>query len=348
MNNYLPLMIKTKYNDKDKIKKQIDSYIFHYVDFDIYKSLDQSTKKSFIVFDVKEAIEFPLLTKYELKIKRGNIFETEIEPNCIYSRSLSGDNSSEKITQSELNEILSHSYQLKYSKNAINELNDNKKDLEKSSDNTNKSKNFSLLLNVVIRILSSIRQYDRKHGDSLSMMKSSLKLYEEELQMISLNNEDIFSDDLKANIQNILNGLESANNHQMFLGTESWNEYKRYIEAILSASEEVLNTFKKDFNTSNLDIDQNIKEQFKYIKNWLQKYNQFKYKEYLSKSYEFSNISLQLGYYSKLAGDNREEKLLEIGDTFLKHSMGQTNVDFMEVEKDIPILISDIDNLLKN
>ncbi|HQG57959.1 MAG TPA: ATP-binding protein [Candidatus Dojkabacteria bacterium] len=330
---------KDTFKDIDKIKSQIDGYIHQYVDFDIYVTQDEKdSNKWFVIIDVKEAKEYPLLTKKELKLTFGDHTEKYIESNVIYSRSLAGDNSSEKISQNELNEILNHSFRIKQSLLGIEQS-------APLKDDTSQSVDLSGLLSIAIKILSTTRLYDQKHGETLSSMKSLLKIYGEELERFFIEYEEDIDKILQKDIQQILESIDRANNHRMMLGAESWNEYKGYIESVITVSNNIIEYFKsKNLNLSN--IDEETKKQLKYIFNWLKKFDDFKYKEYLYTSSSFAEIVYQLGYYYSFIDNNISSTLLNMGDTFTKHSMGLTNTDYVTVKKEIPEMVKEINKLL--
>ena len=160
--------------------------------------------------------------------------------------------------------------------------------------------------------------------------------------------KDTFKDidkTLQKDIQQILESIDRANNHRMMLGAESWNEYKGYIESVITVSNNIIEYFKsKNLNLSN--IDEETKKQLKYIFNWLKKFDDFKYKEYLYTSSSFAEIVYQLGYYYSFIDNNISSTLLNMGDTFTKHSMGLTNTDYVTVKKEIPEMVKEINKLL--
>lgn len=330
---------KDTFQDIDKIKSQIDGYIHQYVDFDIYVTEDEKdSNKWFVIIDVKEAKEYPLLTKRELKLTFGEHTERYIESNVIYSRSLASDNSSEKISQNELNEILNHSFRIKQSLLGIEQS-------ATSKDDTSKSVDLSGLLSIAIKLLSTTRLYDQKHGETLSAMKSLLKIYGEELERFFIENEDDIDKTLQEDIQQILESIDKANDHRMMLGAESWNEYKGYIETVITVSNNIIEYFKsKNLNLSN--IDEETKKQLKYISNWLKKFDDFKFKEYLYTSSSFAEIVYQLGYYYSFIDNNKSSTLINMGDTFTQHSMGLTNTDYVTVKDEIPEMVKEINKLL--
>lgn len=206
---------------------------------------------------------------------------------------------------------------------------------DNSAEATESSQLLSSIISSMMNILINLSLRGDKVGEPLKDMRLRLEYSKAELEaLIPIVKRNETLKEFYNQIDKLIKDINTALNHQLFLGSDSWEEYMQKLTAVYEVALQIFNKIKAE-KPKIPNVDELRDEVFERVIRWLEMFDNYKIRDFKYEAFEYTSMLMRYYYAATLANSNDQslEKIKSYAEEIEKLSWGMTNVDAQQLVK---------------